>query len=165
MYDFKMSNRIYIETSIPSFYFTKRNSPDAIARKNWTRQWWEEYSSHFTLLTSVAVISELRQGKNKITADRINLLKELELLKITKEIEELTAIYIEKKVMPNDPAGDALHLALASFHKTDVLLTWNCRHIANPNKFGHIRMINYELGLPTPILTTPMNYLTGGNDD
>jgi len=36
----KMSNRIYIETSIPSFYFTERKSPDAIARKNWTRQWW-----------------------------------------------------------------------------------------------------------------------------
>jgi len=161
----KMSNRIYIETSIPSFYFTERKSPDAIARKNWTRQWWEEYSSHFTLLTSTAVIYELRQGKNNITVDRINLLKDIELLEITQEIEELTAIYIEKKVMPNDPAGDALHLALASFHKTDVLLTWNCRHIANPNKFNHIRMINYELGLPTPILTTPMNYLTGGYDD
>ncbi|EDN66206.1 conserved hypothetical protein [Beggiatoa sp. PS] len=160
-----MSNRIYIETSIPSFYFTERQSPEAIARKNWTRQWWKEYSSHFTLLTSVAVISELSQGKNKITTDRINLLKGLELLEITQEIEEITAIYIEKQVMPNDPAGDALHLALASFYKIDVLLTWNCRHIANPNKFHHIKIINYELGLPTPVLTTPMNYLVGGEND
>jgi hypothetical protein len=78
-----MSNRIYIESSIPSFYFTERKSPDAIARKNWTRQWWEEYSSHFTLLTSTAVIYELRQGKNNITVDRINLLKDIELLEIT----------------------------------------------------------------------------------
>jgi predicted nucleic acid-binding protein len=118
-----------------------------------------------SLLTSKAVIYELHLGKDKITVDRINLLQGLELLEITEEIEEITAIYIEKKVMPNDPVGDALHLALASFHKIDVLLTWNCRHIANPNKFNHIRMINYELGLSTPILTTPMNYLTGGDDD
>ena len=32
-----MLNRIYIETSIPSFYFTERSSAEAIARKNWTR--------------------------------------------------------------------------------------------------------------------------------
>jgi len=160
-----MQKKVYIETSIPSFYFTKRESPDAIARKNWTRQWWKEYSPKFTLLTSAAVIYELSQGKNDITVNRVDLLKELELLEIVEEVEELTSIYIEKQVMPNDPVGDALHLALASFHKVDVLLTWNCRHIANPNKFNYIKMINYALGFPTPILTTPMNYLTGGNDD
>ncbi|RKZ93204.1 MAG: hypothetical protein DRR19_01825 [Candidatus Parabeggiatoa sp. nov. 1] len=160
-----MLNRIYIETSIPSFYFTERSSAEAIARKNWTRQWWQEYSSQFTLLTSSAVISELRQGKSPATEDRINLLKELELLEITTEIEEITTVYIDKLVMPNDPAGDALHLALASFHKADVLLTWNCRHLANPNKFNHIRVINYQLGLPTPVLTTPMNYFGGESDD
>jgi len=61
--------------------------------------------------------------------------------------------------MPNDPQGDALHLAIASYHKVDALLTWNCKHLANANKFDHIRRINYEIGLPTPILTTPLNYL------
>ncbi len=67
--------------------------------------------------------------------------------------------------MPKNPTGDALHLALASFHKVDVLLTWNCRHLANPNKMEHIRLVNYELALPMPLLTTPMNYLSGGESD
>ncbi len=49
--------------------------------------------------------------------------------------------------MPNDPLGDALHLAIASYHKCDFLLTWNCRHLANANKFGHIRRVNVMLGL------------------
>ena len=40
--------------------------------------------------------------------------------------------------MPKEPQGDALHLAIASFHQIDVILTWNCAHLANPNKFGHI---------------------------
>ena len=42
----------------------------------------------------------------------------------------------------------------------DVLLTWNCKHLANPNKFGHIDRVNDELGLTTPLLTTPLNYLS-----
>ena len=53
-------------------------------------------------------------------------------------------------------APDALHLALASFHKCDFLLTWNCAHIANANKFEHIRIINARLGLFVPALVTPI---------
>ena len=65
--------------------------------------------------------------------------------------------------MPNDPGGDALHLAITSYYQLDVLLTWNCRHLANRNKMGHIQMVNRELGLPMPLLTTPLNYV-GGDD-
>ena len=35
--------------------------------------------------------------------------------------------------------GDALHLALVSWHKCDFLLTWNCANIANANKVSHIK--------------------------
>ena len=50
------------------------------------------------------------------------------------------------RIMPADPGGDALHLALASYHKWDFLVTWNCQHLANANKFGHIRRVNAILG-------------------
>lgn len=60
--------------------------------------------------------------------------------------------------------GDALHLALASHHKCEFLVTWNCRHLANANKFGHIRRVNTLLGLYVPTLTTPLEML-GDNDD
>ena len=67
--------------------------------------------------------------------------------------------------MPRDAAGDALHLALALFYKMDVLLTWNCKHLANPNKIGHIHQVNKELAMPTPLLMTPLNYLSEGDSD
>ena len=69
--------------------------------------------------------------------------------------------------MPDDPVGDALHLAIASYHKCDFLLTWNCRHLANANKFGHIRRVNTLLGLYVPLLVTPLELLggkEGGNE-
>jgi hypothetical protein len=58
-----------------------------------------------------------------------------------------------------------MHLAIASFHQLEVLLTWNCKHLANPNKFGHIAKINGELGLPVPLITTPLNYLSEADFD
>ena len=92
------------------------------------------------------------------------LIADLELLDINDDVDRIVATYIERRVMPNDPGGDALHLAVASYYRMDVLLTWNCWHLANPNKMGHIRAVNRELGLPTPLVTTPLNYV-GGDDD
>ena len=87
----------------------------------------------------------------------------LDALPITDEVLKIVDEYIRRKLMPQDPAGDALHLAVASHHNCDFLVTWNCRHLANANKFGQIHRINDILGLPTPILTTPLELL-GGND-
>jgi len=50
-----------------------------------------------------------------------------------------------------------------SHHKCDFLLTWNCAHLANANKFGHIRRVNALLGLFVPELVTPLQLL-GGED-
>lgn len=63
--------------------------------------------------------------------------------------------------MPADPHEDALHLALASHHIFDVLVTWNFRHLANRNKFDRIRRINAELGLFVPAILTPDQLLGG----
>jgi predicted nucleic acid-binding protein len=94
----------------------------------------------------------------------VELVSTLPLLPIEHAIAEIVEAYIQHKVMPNDPVGDALHLALASYHKCDFLLTWNCRHLANANKFGHIRRINAILGLYIPLLVTPLE-LIGGADE
>jgi predicted nucleic acid-binding protein len=160
-----MAKRVYIETTIPSFYYTLRTDPESVARMHWTREWWNHCAGEFRLLTSDAVIAELGRGSSEKTNERIALLDGLELLDITGEVEEVAAVYIEKLVMPNDPTGDALHLALASFYGVEVLLTWNCQHLANPNKMEHVQIVNRELGLATPLLTTPLNYLGGGGDD
>ena len=156
-----MRQRVYIETSIPSFYHTLRTDPESVARMHWTRSWWRAYADSSELVSSAAVIAELERGASEKTEARLALLSNVELLGISDEVKEIVKIYIRRLVMPNDPTGDALHLAVASVHKVDVLLTWNCRHLANPNKFDHIRAVNGELGLPTPILTTPVNFLSG----
>jgi hypothetical protein len=40
----------------------------------------------------------------------------------------------------------------ASYHKCEFLVTWSCQHLANANKFGHIRRVNSLLGLYVPVL-------------
>ena len=152
---------VYIETTIPSFLFTARTDTRSLARQRWTRQWWDEIAPSFQLHSSDAVIAELQLGTiEDLRSQRIELISGLDLLEISDNVVETATIYIDRLVMPRGGAGDALHLALASFYALDVLLTWNCKHLANPNKFGHIEQVNHELGLSTPLLTTPLNYLS-----
>ena len=92
---------------------------------------------------------------------RLDLIQDIELFEGRPEIDRITQYYIDSLVMPQDPIGDAFHLAIASFHKIDILLTWNLAHLANPNKLDLVTQINQKLGLPTPELVTPLDYLGG----
>jgi len=152
---------VYIETTIPSFFHTARTDTRSLARQRWTREWWDEIAPQFVLYSSDAVIAELQRGTVEgLKTQRIALISDLNLLEVSHEVMDIATIYIDRLVMPRGGAGDALHLALASYYSLDVLLTWNCKHLANPNKFGHIDLVNDELGLTTPLLTTPLNYLS-----
>jgi hypothetical protein len=110
-------------------------------------------------VSSVAVIDELRKGQYPTKAACLDLMKDIQLVNMSNDIADIVEYYIQHKLMPSNPLGDALHLAVASFHKCDILLTWNCKHLANANKFGHIRRINAALGLYVPTLSTPLELL------
>ncbi len=155
--------RVYVETTIPSFYHETRFSPDIVARREWTRQWWNDAAEYYELVTSEVVLDELANGPVERSPDWLELIRDLPLLPIDPAISDIVQAYARHLLMPASP-GDALHLALASYHKCDFLVTWNCRHLANANKFGHIRRINGMLGLFVPALVTPLELL-GGFDD
>jgi hypothetical protein len=158
-----MAKRVYIETTIPSFYFEARSDAEMVARREWTRSWWHEAGDRYELVTSVAVVEELTRGDFPAREDCLRLIERLPLVAIEPAVAEIVETYVVRKVMPSDPIGDALHLAVASYHRCDFLLTWNCRHLANANKFEHIRRVNGMLGLFVPALVTPLELL--GDDD
>jgi len=107
------------------------------------------------------VLAELETGNLPHRDDALAMALRLPAIPIEDEIREIVEVYIKHQVMPGDPLGDALHLALASFHKFDYLLTWNCQHLANANKFNHIRRVNTLLGLHVPALVTPLELMGG----
>ncbi len=154
-----MKPRVYIETTIPSFYYEVRSEAEMVARRKWTRSWWSDCRKDFEVVTSEAVLDELKAGAYDSQEEAIQLLAMIPLLDIVPEVIKIGRRYIDSHVMPSDPTGDALHLAVASYHDCRFLLTWNCRHLANANKFDHIHKVNGDLGLPTPTITTPLELL------
>lgn len=157
-----MPQSYYIETSIPSFYYDTRDDIQAQAMKEWTKEWWHIMKKkNAFLVTGIPVITELSEAEEPKRDNALRLIEDLPILNYDETVDQIVSVYIHHKLMPGKSMGDAAHLALASYHKCDFLVTWNCRNIANANKFGHIRRINGMLGLFTPELVTPFLLLEG----
>ena len=157
--------RTYIETSIISFYHEIRQAADMVARRHATRRWWDKHAANHRLVTSRYVMDELEDGNYPFKADAVKMLGGLTQLEdVTDDISSIVRVYLKNKVMPMRGYGDAYHLAMASYHQCHYLLTWNCKHLANPNKFGHIRKVNADLGLFVPRLVTPDDLLEEAQD-
>lgn len=157
--------RIYVETTIPSFYFEVRSQPTMVSRRLWTREWFDASEGIDQLVTSSAVLEELERGDFPNREAAIEMIAGLSPLPITDEIREIVQEYIKRLLMPADPSGDALHLALASFYGCDFLVTWNCKHLANANKFDNIARVNGILKPSVPKLVTPLELIGGGDND
>lgn len=109
--------------TIPSFYHTTRSGAEALARRAWTRRWWAGGHERYSLVTSDAVLLELRNGEYPSREAALALAQELPLLEITPAVAEIVEAYVQHRLMPADPSFDALHLALASYHKCEFLVT------------------------------------------
>jgi hypothetical protein len=161
-----MSALINIETSVPSFYYETRPERDLQSRRDWTRQWWGMPKLDQELVIGLPVISELEETPSPKRDQVLALIAQLRILPYVPEIAEIVEVYFAHRLMPLEAQGDADHLALASFHKCDILVTWNCKHLANANKLGHIHRVNALLSLRTPALVTPLQLLeTDGENE
>jgi predicted nucleic acid-binding protein len=155
-----MLKTVYIETSIPSYYYESRPGLKFSAWREITRKWWKTYRQFYQTVTSDAVFAELNEGTYPHKQQTLSLIDNLEFLEYVPVLDDIMKAYIENKLVPEDAGGDAYHLAIASYYEINFLLTWNCNHLANPNKFNHIHVINRRLNIHTPILCTPEQLMT-----
>ena len=159
-----MKRKIYVETSVIS-YLTARPSKTIIgaAHQQITLAWWE-LRSDYELLVSQSVWQECAAGDSEAAQKRLAALTGIPVLAVTHDMIRLAGSLIEQAIIPARAIEDALHIAVSTLHHVDFLLTWNCRHIANPVIQEKIAMYLEPLELFLPIICTPEELL-GGNDD
>ena len=147
---------LYLETSVISYY-TARPSRDIIvaAHQQITWEWWENAISQFTVFISQLVLDEIGRGDPDAIQRRLEVVRSFDLLQITRRVRDLSKLYIKKFAIPPKWEADAIHLAIASVHGVDYLVTWNCTHIANARIMRELPAINETEGVPIPTICTP----------
>ena len=157
---------MYIETSIVS-YLTARPSRDlqATAWQQTTVQWWEQERTKLDLFTSELVLAEASAGDADAAQKRLFALNALPLLSVTDDAKALANRLLTDGGIPAHAEVDALHIAVASVHHMDYLLTWNCRHIDNAATKPVIRSICAVAGYLCPEICTSLELLSQEVDD
>ncbi|WP_373528939.1 type II toxin-antitoxin system VapC family toxin [Nostoc sp.] len=157
-----MSETVYIETSILG-YLTARSSRDIVVSANIqiTREWWDTRRSDFQLYSSQAVVKETSQGDAAIASQRLEILRNFSLLDLNQSVLDLAEQFLGRSNLPAKADVDAVHIATATVHGMDYLLTWNCKHIANAQIQGKLAEISLDFGYELPILCTPYELLGG----
>ena len=155
-----MKRMVYIETSVIS-YLTARPNPDAIvaACQEITRRWWEAGRTAVSAFVSPYVVEEAGAGDPNAARDRMEALRSLPVLPIAPEIPGLAQFLLLGGALPPKARLDALHIACAAYHGMDVLLTWNCSHIANPAQLPVMRGLCAAKGYRLPELVTPFELM------
>lgn len=148
---------IYVETTIASF-LTARPSRDVVAsaKQLVTRRWWDDFRHRHELFLSELVLMEASQGDPLAAGRRLEVLSGIPLLLLKPDTNHLARKLVEGGGLPSKAHVDALHVAVATLHGIDILLTWNCKHIANPVTYPLIENICASVGLRAPVLCTPM---------
>lgn len=147
--------RVYLETSFISACVTTRTDPASLYRRETSREWWDTQRSRHELFISAEVIAELSDPRYPTSSDALNWVGGLPLLAIDQDVLGLATIFIRERVLPSPIEGDATHVAAACVGNMEFLLSWNVRHLANPNKVRHLQTVCLRAGLVPPQIVTP----------
>jgi hypothetical protein len=160
MYFTFMKEKVYLETTVASYYSSRpSNDVLVLARQRITQLWWERANTRYSIFISEAVIEEAADGDAVASRKRLQAINTFPLLDINADVSDLYKVYIKQLGLPPRAYRDAIHLAVASIHCMDYLVSWNCAHIANGEIIKKVMGINIHLGISVPVILTPEELL------
>ena len=152
--------RVYIEPTVIS-HLVARPSDDAILA-SWQRasqQLWEDYGDRFEFVISDIVSNEVRLGDANVAQRRLEIISALTVLEILPETNVLTYRLLNAGAVPRNSVTDAQHIAIATVHGVEYLVSWNHKHIVNEYKREHINQVCQEAGFQPITICTPIELM------
>ena len=146
-----MKQSLYLETSVVGAYLDNGEP----FRRDLTIRWWEHEMPEYRSVISQLVVRELERVPEPHRTGYLKLASQLEHVEITEEAAILAEGYITRGIFHRKYIADALHVAVASFHKIDYLVTWNFGHLANVRRQARVRLFNTAAGFFVPMIVTP----------
>jgi hypothetical protein len=146
---------VYLDCSFISACVTDRTDPLSLSRRQISREWWDSQRRGHELFISQEVLDELSAPEFGRSKEALDLVADVPLLEIDDEVQGVAEVLVKEFVMPAPAVGDAVHVAVSSVNGIEYLLSWNVRHLANPNKMRHLQAVCRRLGLIAPQILTP----------
>jgi predicted nucleic acid-binding protein len=152
--------KVYTDTSVIGGCFDEEF-------KEWSNALFQEFIlGTKQIMLSDLTLQELELARKEVR-EKVKEIPEQHLLVIGIEDEaiRLAETYIYEGALTNKSYNDALHIALATLNNSDVLASWNFKHIVNLERIRLYNSINLRLGYRMIEIRTPREILTFKGDE
>jgi len=129
------------------------------ANQQITRDWWDNRRERYELFVSLFVHDECSAGDPIAAQERMVFLEGIPHLQTSDEVDSLAATLLERVPLPGKASIDVFHISIAAVRGIEFLLTWNCKHIANPALRKRIELICREEGFDPPVMCIPQEIM------
>ncbi len=145
-----MKQRIYIDTSVFGGYYDTEF-------KDYTKPLFDRIKDNdLRILYSSVTEEELTNAPERVKQLIRGLPSEcVDFIEVSEDAVELAMTYINEKVVGKTSFDDCLHIALATIHKADYLVSWNFKHIVNVDRIRGYNSVNLKLGYTTIDIRSP----------
>ena len=149
-----IKQRVYIDTSVIGGYYD-------IEFQEWSRKLFNEFQNS----KKIAVISDITLDELELARKEIRDLLDIipvdakEFVINTEETEELAGAYLKEGAITKKYHEDALHIAIATIYKVDVLVSWNFKHIVNLERIRKYNAVNLRNGYAIVEIRNPREIL------
>ena len=152
--------RIYIDTSVYGGYFDNEFM-------KFTKPLFERIKNkEFTLIYSDVTEEELVDAPKRVKQLIVSIPTiTTEYVQVSDKVTELAVNYINENVVGKTSYADCLHIALATIHRADYLLSWNFKHIVNVNRIRGYNSVNIKLGYQILEIRSPREFMTYENEE
>ncbi len=147
--------KLYLDTSVIS-YLDQQDAPE---RMEETRQLWEQIKAgKFDVMISDLTFDEINRCKEPKLSLLLSRVAEIDFEEVRRDDESrrLSALYFERGGLPPKSKEDALHIAIATVNNSDIILSWNFRHIVNLRAITAVEAVNIQEGYRVVRIMPPM---------
>ncbi len=143
-------------TGVVSYLTARLSRSILIARRQrLTRVWWHRYRDQHPCCISDLVLAEARAGDVEAADERLQALSGIAALRLNPNSRSLAKQLIGGGLLPTSAVSDAEHIAVAATNSVRLLLTWNCKHLANPAIRDAVVLTCETNGARCPEICTP----------
>ena len=151
---------VYIEPTVVSYLVARPSSnPILAARQRASQQLWEDYADRFEFVISDIVSNEVRLGDPNAAQRRLEVISSLRVLELLPEVDVLGQKLLDTGAVPRNSEPDAQHIAIATVHGVEYLVSWNHKHIVNENKRERINQVCQAAGFQPTTICTPIELM------
>ena len=156
MFTYTQTPRVYLDPTVISYLVAEPSrNPQLALWQSESRRFWQEYQHQFAFVVSDTVLDEIRRGDAMEARKRLAAVAQFTKLSTTPKVNALVQQLLAARAVPKSAEADAEHIAIATVHGVDYLVSWNHKHLVNENQLRQINRVCEAAGFRPVIICTP----------